>query len=103
MRSLDSAIGAQEFAAGMQTYYNYIRPHMGINGMSTGTDGEHPDQPDGEPVGNNDWVGDQRRVKKLTFFSSIRQSEFFEIKLFYFFSNVIKLPLINPGITSCCH
>jgi putative transposase len=34
MRSLDSAIGAGEFAAGMQTYYNYIRPHMGINGMT---------------------------------------------------------------------
>jgi putative transposase len=34
MRSLDSAMGADEFAAGMQTYYNYIRPHMGINGMT---------------------------------------------------------------------
>jgi transposase-like protein len=34
MRSLDSAIGAENFAAGMQTYYNYIRPHMGINGMT---------------------------------------------------------------------
>ncbi len=34
MRSLDSAIGAGEFAAGMQTYYNYIRPHMGIDGMT---------------------------------------------------------------------
>jgi transposase-like protein len=33
MRSLDSAIGAQEFASGMQTYYNYIRPHQGIGGM----------------------------------------------------------------------
>jgi transposase-like protein len=33
MRSLDSAVGAQEFATGMQTYYNYIRPHMGIGGM----------------------------------------------------------------------
>jgi putative transposase len=34
MRSLDSALGAEEFAAGMQTYYNYIRPHMGINGLT---------------------------------------------------------------------
>ena len=34
MRSLDSGVGAEEFAAGMQTYYNYIRPHMGINGMT---------------------------------------------------------------------
>ncbi|MFA4823655.1 MAG: integrase core domain-containing protein [Methanoregula sp.] len=34
MRSLDSAMGAEEFAAGMQTFYNYIRPHMGINGMT---------------------------------------------------------------------
>ncbi|MGD0079456.1 MAG: DDE-type integrase/transposase/recombinase [Methanoregula sp.] len=34
MRSLDSSIGAEEFAAGMQTYYNYIRPHQGINGMT---------------------------------------------------------------------
>jgi transposase-like protein len=34
MRSLDSAMGAGEFASGMQTYYNYIRPHMGINGMT---------------------------------------------------------------------
>jgi hypothetical protein len=34
MRSLDSSIGAQEFASGMQTYYNYIRPHMGIGGMT---------------------------------------------------------------------
>jgi transposase-like protein len=34
MRSLDSSIGAQEFVAGLQTYYNYIRPHQGINGMT---------------------------------------------------------------------
>jgi len=34
MRSLDSSIGAQEFVAGMQTYYNYIRPHQGINGLT---------------------------------------------------------------------
>ena len=34
MRSLDSSMGAQEFATGLQTYYNYIRPHMGINGMT---------------------------------------------------------------------
>jgi transposase-like protein len=33
-RSLDSIVSAQEFAAGMQTYYNYIRPHQGINGMT---------------------------------------------------------------------
>ncbi|MGB7787291.1 IS6 family transposase [Methanoregula sp.] len=34
MRSFDSALGAEDFAAGMQTYYNYIRPHQGINGMT---------------------------------------------------------------------
>ncbi len=34
MRSLDSSVGAQEIVAGLQTYYNYIRPHMGINGMT---------------------------------------------------------------------
>jgi hypothetical protein len=34
MWSLDSALGAEEFVAGMQTYYNYIHPHMGINGMT---------------------------------------------------------------------
>ena len=33
VRSFDSGIGAAEFAAGMQTYYNYIRPHQGIGGM----------------------------------------------------------------------
>jgi len=33
LRSFDSALGAAEFAAGMQTYYNYIRPHQGIGGM----------------------------------------------------------------------
>jgi transposase-like protein len=32
-RSFDSGIGAEEFAVGMQTYYNYIRPHQGIGGM----------------------------------------------------------------------
>ena len=34
MRSLDSSIGAMEFAAGMQTYYNYLRPHQGIGGLT---------------------------------------------------------------------
>lgn len=34
MRSLDSSVGAQEFVAGMQTYYNYIRPHQGIGGLT---------------------------------------------------------------------
>jgi len=33
IRSFDNPIGAQEFVAGMQTYYNYIRPHQGIGGM----------------------------------------------------------------------
>jgi putative transposase len=33
-RSLNSSIGAMEFAAGMQTYYNYIRPHQGIGGLT---------------------------------------------------------------------
>ena len=34
VRSFDSAIGADAFAAGMQTYYNYIRPHQGIGGLT---------------------------------------------------------------------
>ena len=34
MRSLDSLTSAQDFAAGMQTYYNYIRPHQGIGGLT---------------------------------------------------------------------
>jgi len=34
MRSLDSSVGAEEFVAGMQTYYNYIRPHQGIGGLT---------------------------------------------------------------------
>jgi transposase-like protein len=34
LRSFDSSIGAQEFIAGMQTYYNYIRPHQGIGGLT---------------------------------------------------------------------
>ncbi len=33
VRSFDSSLGAEEFAVGMQTYYNYIRPHQGIGGM----------------------------------------------------------------------
>jgi transposase-like protein len=34
MRSLDSEMTASEFVAGMQTYYNYIRPHQGIGGFT---------------------------------------------------------------------
>jgi len=34
MRSLDSSVGAQEFVAGLQTYYNYLRPHQGIGGLT---------------------------------------------------------------------
>ena len=34
MRSLNSAMDAEDFAAGLQTYYNYIRPHSGINGLT---------------------------------------------------------------------
>jgi transposase-like protein len=34
VRSFDSGVGAMEFAAGMQTYYNYIRPHQGIGGLT---------------------------------------------------------------------
>jgi transposase-like protein len=34
LRSLDSSVSAQEFVAGMQTYYNYIRPHQGIGGLT---------------------------------------------------------------------
>jgi transposase-like protein len=34
VRSFDSPLGATEFAAGIQTYYNYIRPHQGIGGLT---------------------------------------------------------------------
>jgi transposase InsO family protein len=34
MRSLDSSLTASEFAAGLQTYYNYIRPHQGVGGLT---------------------------------------------------------------------
>jgi len=34
MRSLDSGSTAMEFIAGLQTYYNYIRPHQGIGGLT---------------------------------------------------------------------
>ena len=34
MRSLDSAVGMQEFVTGMQTNYNYSRPHRGIGGLA---------------------------------------------------------------------
>ena len=34
LRSLDNPVGAQEFVAGLQTYYNYIRPHQGIGGLT---------------------------------------------------------------------
>lgn len=34
VRSFDSSCDAEEFATGMQTYYNYIRPHQGIGGMT---------------------------------------------------------------------
>jgi transposase-like protein len=34
VRSFDNPVGAQEFAAGMQTYYNYIRVHQGIGGLT---------------------------------------------------------------------
>ena len=34
MQSLPDQIGANEFCAGMQVYYNYIRPHQGIEGMT---------------------------------------------------------------------
>lgn len=33
MRSLPDQVSANEFCAGMQVYYNYIRPHQGIGGM----------------------------------------------------------------------
>lgn len=34
MRSLNSETGADEFTDGMQVYYNYLRPHQGIGGMT---------------------------------------------------------------------
>jgi len=34
VRSFDSGMGAEQFVAGLQIYYNYIRPHQGINGMT---------------------------------------------------------------------
>lgn len=41
-RSLDSSIGAQEFVAGMQVFYNYLRPHQGIGGMTPAQMAEIP-------------------------------------------------------------
>lgn len=34
MRSLNSDLSAAEFVVGLQTYYNYIRPHQGIGCMT---------------------------------------------------------------------
>lgn len=34
VRSFDSDIGASEFCDGMRVYYNYIRPHQGISGLT---------------------------------------------------------------------
>lgn len=33
--------------------------------VNTGTDGKHPDQSDGKPVGNDDWVGNNK-IKQLS-------------------------------------
>jgi putative transposase len=35
MRTLNSAMSAEDFAAGMQTYYNYIRPHEALDGKTS--------------------------------------------------------------------
>jgi hypothetical protein len=35
VRSFDSELSTENFAAGMQTYYNYIRPHQGIGGLTS--------------------------------------------------------------------
>lgn len=56
VRSFDSSIGAMELTAGMQTYYNYIRP-SGNRRVDTSADGKYPDQSDEEPMGDDDWVG----------------------------------------------
>ena len=34
MRSLSTDKGADAYIKGMQTYYNYIRPHQGIGGLT---------------------------------------------------------------------
>jgi hypothetical protein len=34
MRGFDNDIGTQEFCEGIQTYYNYIRPHQGLGGLT---------------------------------------------------------------------
>ena len=34
IRSFPDQISANEFCAGMQVYYNYIRPHQGIEGLT---------------------------------------------------------------------
>ena len=34
MRSLPDPVSASEFCAGMQVYYNYVRPHQGIGGLT---------------------------------------------------------------------
>ena len=34
IRSFPNRTSANEFCAGMQVYYNYIRPHQGIEGLT---------------------------------------------------------------------
>jgi hypothetical protein len=45
----------------MQSYYTYIQPHKRIGGMVP-AQMANPDQPDREPVGNYDRVGDRRKI-----------------------------------------
>ena len=54
LRSFDSSIGAEEFVAGLQTYYNYIRPHQGIGGLTPAHDGEYPAGFNRESMGEDD-------------------------------------------------
>ena len=62
VRSFDSGIGAAEFAAGMQTYYNYIRPHQGIGGMTPAQMANIPMNLTGNRWDDDDWVGSNKII-----------------------------------------
>jgi len=65
MRSLSTELGAEEYAEAMRIYYNYIRPHQGINGLT-------PAQMAGVPIdlSGNRW---QRMIELATFKSHAMQ------------------------------
>ena len=59
MRSLPNQIGASEFCAGMQVYYNYNPAPPGNQGDDSGTKGPDPSQPHRQPLDDNDRFGNK--------------------------------------------